>query len=204
MIEEISGASKAVHGNCANATHQQRWQKTKGRAVVIKDADEMVKDEIERETLASEMNRGRAAAWKIKLSPRDSARCPEINRNGGGIKSSSATKDDEDEPVRFINPAFFSRLRKFVETKPSATQQRRFELILALALCATVDPTYGDAPNGARFRWRHRRHLRVRRFLAYCDDGRFSALSGPDTATVFIVRRTSRSGSMGRRETPLP
>ena len=50
--------------------------------------------------------------------------------------------------VRFINPAFFSRLRKFVETKPSATQQRRFELILALALCATVDPTYGDAPMG--------------------------------------------------------
>ena len=111
MIEEISGASKAVHGNCANAAHEQAWQKIKGRAVVrIKDADEMVKDEIERETLASEMNRGRAATWKIKLSPRDSARCPEINRNGGGIKSSSATKDDEDERGSFDKPAFFSKL----------------------------------------------------------------------------------------------
>ncbi len=80
-----------------------RWEKIKERAVMrVKDAHKMVNDEIERETLASEMNRGRTAAWEIKLSAVDSARCPEINRNGGGIKSSNATKD-EDEYGSFHN-----------------------------------------------------------------------------------------------------
>ena len=57
---------------------------------------ELVKDEIERETLASKLNRGCAAARKIKLSAVDSARCPEINRNGGGTKSNNATKDEDE------------------------------------------------------------------------------------------------------------
>jgi hypothetical protein len=56
----------------------------------------MVKDGIDRESLATEMSRGRAAALEIKLTAVESARRAEINRNGGGIKNSNTTKDENE------------------------------------------------------------------------------------------------------------
>ena len=43
----------------------------------------------------------------------------------------------------------------------------RGELILALALCASLDPRYGDAPMGLDCPWRARWHFRVRSLFTH-------------------------------------